>query len=281
MEEKLLIGAHTSAAGGVHNALYEGRDIGATTVQLFTANQRQWTARPLTNEMISLWFSALEETGLEMLMSHASYLINLGCPASENLYKSRQAFGEEIQRCLALKLAFLNVHPGAALKESTEQCIQIIAESLKSYAPLLENTGLTILLETTAGQGSTIGRNFEELKAIIDGVKGTIPIGVCVDTCHIFAAGYDIRDKEHFDAVINQFDDIIGLKYLQAFHLNDSKGALGSCIDRHAPLGEGKIGLECFKLLMNDERTRHIPKYLETPDGPPLWKKEIALLRSL
>lgn len=281
MKEKLLIGAHTSAAGGVHNALIEGVAIGATTVQLFTANQRQWHAKPLSQEALSLWFDTLATTGLEMLMSHGSYLINLGCPTAENLRKSRHAFKEEIERCKALKLDFLNIHPGAALKESPEQCIKTIATSLRESAPVLEGSNLTILLETTAGQGSTIGRTFEELRSIIDEVKQQVPIGVCVDTCHIFAAGYDIRDKQHLDSVLQQFDDIIGLAYLRAFHLNDSKGALGSHLDRHVPLGEGQIGWHCFKELMHDVRTRHVPKYLETPDGPPLWKKEIALLRSL
>lgn len=277
--KKVLIGAHTSAAGGVHNALLEGRDIGATTIQLFTANQRQWHARPLTKEMLDLWFDALQETKLQSLMSHASYLINLGCPLPENLHKSRKAFEEEIKRCLALKLTFLNVHPGAALKESPLHCITTIAESLKAMAPLLFDDSLTILLETTAGQGSTIGRTFEELRAIIDETEGAIPLGVCLDTCHVFAAGYDLRSKAALNEMLEHFDRIIGLKYLRAFHLNDSKGALGSHIDRHAPLGEGKIGLECFKLLMQDPRTRPIPKYLETPDGPPLWTKEIALLK--
>lgn len=279
MKEKLLIGAHTSAAGGVHNALLEGQDIGATTIQLFTANQRQWQAKPLSSEAISLWFEALEKTGMKEIMSHASYLINLGSPTEENLLKSRQAFREEIKRCQDLKLRFLNVHPGAALKESALHCITRISESLKGMASLLEGGDLMILLETTAGQGSTIGRSFEELKAIIDEVEGQIPLGVCLDTCHVFAAGYDLRDKTSFNEMLEQFDRIVGLKYLKAFHVNDSKGALGSHIDRHAPLGEGKIGRECFKLLMQDSRTKHIPKYLETPDGPPLWKKEIACLK--
>ena len=280
MKEKYLIGAHTSAAGGVHNALLEGESIGATTIQLFTANQRQWQAKPLSDEAIKLWFEALEVTGLQEIMSHASYLINLGCPLEENLHKSRHAFAEEIKRCQALKLRFLNVHPGAALKESSLHCITLISESLKGMASLLEKGDLVVLLETTAGQGSTIGRSFEELKAIIDEVGDVIPLGVCLDTCHVFAAGYDLRDRTSLEEMLEQFERIIGLKYLRAFHLNDSKGALGSHIDRHAPLGAGKIGWECFKLLMKDPRTKHIPKYLETPDGPDLWRKEIAELCS-
>ncbi|MEI6532002.1 MAG: deoxyribonuclease IV [Chlamydiota bacterium] len=280
MHDTLLIGAHTSAAGGVHNALLEGKEIGATTIQLFTANQRQWHAKPLSEEVVALWFEALELTGIKEIMSHASYLINLGCPDAENLDKSLHAFKEEIKRCQTLKLRFLNVHPGAALKDSVSNCITRIGHSLKSMAPLLDQGDLMVLLETTAGQGSTVGRSFEELKEILDEVGHQIPLGICLDTCHIFAAGYDLRDKSSFHHTLDEFDRIIGLKHLKAFHVNDSKGALGSHVDRHAPLGDGKIGMECFHLLMKDSRTRHIPKYLETPEGPALWKKEIALLRS-
>ena len=280
MYDPLLIGAHTSAAGGVHNALLEGREIGATTIQLFTANQRQWHAKPLSDEALVSWLKALELTGIQEIMSHASYLINLGCPDPGNLEKSLNTFKDEIKRCQTLKLRFLNVHPGAALKDSPGDCITRINHSLMSMAPLLDKGNLMVLLETTAGQGSSIGSSFEELREILNKAGELIPLGICLDTCHIFAAGYDLRDKCSFDKTIEEFDRIIGLKYLKAFHLNDSKGDLNSHIDRHSSLGEGKVGLECFKLLMNDPRTRHIPKYLETPGGPLLWKKEISLLRS-
>lgn len=276
----LLIGAHTSAAGGVHNALLQGKSIGATTIQLFTSNQRQWKGRVFTPNEIDLWKAALEETGLSSIMSHDSYLINLGAPDPEILAKSRQAFLEEIVRCQQLELTFLNFHPGAARKGGSEQCIELIVESLLSMEKQVEKGSLRLLIECTAGQGSCVGCSFQELHAIIDRVKDRLPIGVCIDTCHAFASGYDLRTPETIDKVLNEFDQIVGLKYLYALHLNDSAKDLGSRVDRHKPLGEGKIGIECFRYLMKDPRTRNVPKYLETPDGPPLWIKEIALLRS-
>lgn len=278
----LLLGAHTSAAGGAHNALLEGKQIGATTIQFFTANQRQWNSKALTPESIELWHRTLAETQLTNIMSHDSYLINLGCPAAENLGKSRSAFREEIQRCLALGLTFLNFHPGAALDAPVEQCLDLIVDSLLGVQDLFSHgPPLRLLLETTAGQGSSVGCTFEQLAYILNRVGGAIPLGVCIDTCHIFVAGYDVRTATAVDAMLNEFDRVIGLQHLYAFHLNDSTKGLGSRVDRHQPLGEGAIGLECFKTLMTDPRTRLLPKYLETPGGPPLWTREIALLRSI
>lgn len=281
-EGALLLGAHTSAAGGAHNALLEGKQIGTTTIQFFTANQRQWNSKPLTPESIKLWHSTLEQTQLTNIMSHDSYLINLGCPAADNLGKSRSAFREEIERCLALGVKYLNFHPGAALDAPIEQCLDLIVESLLGVQDLFSHgPRLRLLLETTAGQGSTVGCRFEQLAYILDKAGGTIPLGVCIDTCHIFVAGYDIRTAAAVDATLNEFDRVIGLQHLYAFHFNDSTKGLGSRVDRHQPLGEGAIGLECFKTLMTDPRTRLLPKYLETPGGPPLWTREIALLRSM
>jgi deoxyribonuclease-4 len=275
----LLIGAHTSAQGGVQNALIEGKKIGATTVQLFTANQRQWKSKTYTQEELDLWFKTLEETGLKKIMSHDSYLINLGCPNEETLLKSLAAFQGEIERCKALKISFLNFHPGSALTEDPQACLDQICKSLLEMEPLMENSPTRLLLESTAGQGTTVGWKFEHLAYIIKKVEKKIPIGVCIDTCHSFAAGYDMRDEKSFDATLKEFDAVVGLKNLYAFHLNDSKKGLGCRVDRHEPLGEGQIGIECFKLLMQDPRTREIPKYLETPLGPELWVKEIAMLR--
>jgi len=276
--KELLIGAHTSAAGGVHNALYHGQRIGATTIQFFTANQRQWKAKEYSREQIDLWFEALEETGLKKVMSHDSYLINLGAPNPENLEKSRTAFIQEIQRCAALEITFLNFHPGSALKEEPQLCLDRICESLLMMEPHLEGCKTRLLLESTAGQGSNLGYSFEQLGYILNNVKEKIRIGVCIDTCHSFAAGYDLRTKEALDKSLKEFDKMVGLKHLYAFHLNDSLKGLGSRVDRHKPLGEGEIGIECFKELMRDERTREIPKYLETPE-PERWPEEIAMLR--
>jgi deoxyribonuclease-4 len=277
--EELLIGAHTSAAGGAWNALLEGQEIGATTIQLFTANQKRWESKPLDHEAIKKWAETLKETGLKKIMSHDSYLINLGAPDPEVLGKSRAAFRAEVERCQALDLAFLNFHPGAALKMGVEPCLDRICESLLELEPLLHKGSLRLLLEATAGQGSVVGATFEELAYILNKVKGKIPIGICVDTAHIFVAGYDIRTPETFDKTWKDFDRVIGLEHLYALHVNDSMKPFGSRVDRHAFLGEGEIGIECFKLLMRDPRTREIPKYLETPGGPEIWKKEIAMLR--
>lgn len=279
--EHLLLGAHTSASGGVHHALLEGKEIQATTIQLFTSNQKQWQGRALSSEMIESWQEALKETGISHIMSHDSYLINLGGPRQEILEKSRKAFLEEIGRCLQLSVTYLNFHPGASLDGDVQECLDRIVESLLLARPLLENDATRLLLETTAGQGSTIGHCFEHLAYIIDKVKDQIPIGVCIDTCHIFVAGYDIRTAEGWNQTLSEFDRIIGLSHLYAFHLNDSLKGLGSRVDRHQPLGEGQIGWDCFRFLMTDPRTRCLPKYLETPGGKELWKKEIEQLQKL
>lgn len=279
--DQLLIGAHTSAAGGTHNAILEGKRIGATTVQLFTANQKRWEGKPLTEEGIALFKESVVESGLKEIMSHDSYLINLGCPNEDTLTKSLRAFRDELKRCLQLGITYMNFHPGAALKEPEQQCLDKICESLLQMEDLVGNQDTTtLLLETTAGQGSTVGYAFEQLGYIVEKVHRKIPIGVCVDTCHIFAAGYNIRDSKGWEKTLQEFNRFIGLKYLRAFHLNDSLKDVGSRVDRHQPLGEGKIGIECFKFLMQDPRTREIPKYLETPGGPELWEKEIELLRN-
>jgi deoxyribonuclease IV len=279
MSEKIWLGAHTSAAGGVHNALLQGRDIGATTIQLFTSNQRQWSSREIALEEIAIWEKALHETGIGKVMSHDSYLINLGSSDPEILQKSKKAFREEIERCRALKIPFLNFHPGSAVGESEEKCLDTIVSSLLEMEDLAGKTHF--LLEMTAGQGSSVGYNFRQIHYILEKVSGKIPTGVTIDTCHIFAAGYDIRTAEGWKKTLDEFDKTIGLKYLQAFHLNDSVKDIGSRVDRHSPIGQGKIGLESFRFLMTSELTRSLPKYLETPDGPKLWKNEIALLKSL
>lgn len=275
----LLIGAHCSAAGGAFNALYEGQSIGATTIQLFTANQRTWSTKPLEDEAVEKWRIALEETDLKEIMSHDSYLINLGAPDPTNLEKSRHLFAEEIKRCTRLGITYLNFHPGAAIDDPVEQCLDRIVESLLETAPLLEESSTTLLLETTAGQGSTVGHAFDQIGYILKRVGKTIPIGVCFDTCHCFCAGYDIRTQEGWNETLNAFDQEIGLQWLRAFHVNDSMRPFASRKDRHACLGEGEIGLEAFRILMTDPRTRTLPKYLETPEGAAKWKEEIKMLR--
>jgi deoxyribonuclease-4 len=277
--EELLIGAHTSAQGGVHHAILQGQEIGATTVQLFTSNQRRWEGKPIAEEEVILFKEAVKATGFKKIMSHDSYLINLGSANAETLHKSQKAFREEIARCQKLDLAFLNFHPGAALTSSEEECLEQIIKSLEKLEDLVEKGNTRLLLEATAGQGSCIGWRFEHLGYLVHRLHKKIRIGVCIDTCHIFAAGYDIRTREAWDATLEEFDKVVGLKHLYAFHLNDSYKPFKSRKDRHAPLGKGEIGLECFKVMMIHPLIREIPKYLETPEGPELWKKEIALLR--
>lgn len=277
--DELLIGAHTSAQGGAYKAILEGFEIGATTVQLFTSNQKRWEGKPITDEDTARFKEAVLSTGLTHIMSHDSYLINLGSPTHESLHKSRKAFKEELMRCQQLGLTYLNFHPGAALESTEEECLETIAKSLEDLESLAHKGSTRLLLETTAGQGSSVGWKFEHLGYIIDRVHKKIPIGVCIDTCHIFAAGYDIRTKKGWEETLEEFDRTIGLKHLYALHVNDSMKPLGSRRDRHAPLGKGEIGIECFKAMMAHPLLRVIPKYLETPEGPPLWKHEIALLR--
>jgi deoxyribonuclease IV len=213
-------------------------------------------------------------------MSHDSYLINLGCPNPENLQKSKIAFKKELIRCQKLGIAYLNFHPGAFLHSSEEVCLKTIVRSLEELSDLTDKGSTRLLIETTAGQGSAVGYTFDHLAYLIERLHKKLPIGVCIDTCHIFAAGYDLRTPKAFDHTIKEFDRIIGLKHLFAFHVNDSLKPLASRIDRHAPLGEGEIGMDCFKALMQHPQTRHLPKYLETPGGLPLWTKEIKLLKS-
>lgn len=279
-KQPLLLGAHTSAAGGLHNALFQGKEIGATTIQLFTSNQRQWKSKPINDEEVELWESALKETGLQKIMSHSSYLINLGSFDPEIIEKSRLCFAEELRRCHRLGISFLNFHPGANTSNvETEKCLDQIIAALLELEELCQQGPTRLLLETTAGQGSTVGWRFEELAYLVDALQGKIPIGVCIDTCHIFVAGYDIRTKETLEKMVQDFDRAVGLNHLFAFHLNDSVKPLGSRTDRHANLGEGEIGLECFKFMMQHPKLRDIPKYLETPDGTAAWQKEIIMLK--
>lgn len=281
MKKVPLLGAHISIAGGLHMALLAGKEIGATTIQIFTANQRTWVTKQIPEEEITLFHKALKDTGLTHIMSHDSYLINLGSPNVDVRQKSVQAFRQEILRCLALDLTFLNFHPGAALDSPREVCLQAISEALLSMADCFEDhPKLQLLLETMAGQGSVLGAKFEDIATIIETVKGKIPIGVCMDTCHTFAAGYDIRTKEALDQTLKEFDRVIGLKYLKAMHLNDSVFGLDSHKDRHYPIGHGMIGKEGFSAIMKEPRLTSLPKYLETPGGLEVWKEEIALLKS-
>ena len=272
-------GAHVSASGGVENAIKNAKDIGATAFALFTKNQRQWLAPALSTEQIATFRNAMIEAGYEpkQVLPHDSYLINLGHPEDEGLAKSRESFFEEMQRCELLGLDRLNFHPGSHLKKiSEEESLNRIAESINMA--LARTKGVTAVLENTAGQGSNLGFRFEHLAYIIERVEDKSRVGVCLDTCHSFAAGYDLRTKEACDATFAEFDRVVGFNYLRGMHLNDAMKPLGSRVDRHSPLGDGEIGWECFKYIAQDPRFDNIPLVLETPDEVR-WPEEIAKLK--
>jgi len=276
-----FVGAHTSAAGGVFNAIKNAQLIGASAFALFTKNQRQWSAKPLDTKTIDTFKSYLEDSGIEPqhVLPHDSYLINLGSPDSEKRAKSYDAFVDEIERCEQLGLDRLNFHPGSHLnKIGEDECLDLIAQSLNRA--LDATTGVTLVLENTAGQGSNLGYKFEHLAHIIDRVEDKSRVGVCIDTCHMFTAGYDIRTKDSYEITMSQFENIVGFEYLKGMHLNDSKPELGSRVDRHQSIGKGKIGLDAFRFIMNDKRMDDIPLILETIDSS-IWAEEIRLLYSL
>ena len=273
-------GAHVSASGGVENAVRNAKEIGATGFALFTKNQRQWLAPELTIAQIDTFKQAMAEAGYTaaQVLPHDSYLINLGHPDEDGLEKSRESFFEEMHRCELLGLDRLNFHPGSHLKRIDEEgSLKRIAESIN--IALGRSEGVTAVLENTAGQGSNLGFKFEHLAYIIDRVDDKSRVGVCLDTCHSFAAGYDLRTREACDATFAEFERIVGFKYLRGMHLNDAMRPLGSRIDRHSPLGDGEIGWECFKYIAGDARFDNIPLILETPDEER-WAKEIELLNS-
>ncbi len=275
------VGAHVSAAGGVWNAPLNAQRIGATAFGLFTKNQRQWRARPLAAEEIELFRAHCRQAGYrpEQILPHDSYLINLGHPEAEGLARSREAFVEEMRRCQELGLVYLNFHPGSHLgRISEEACIARIAESIN--IALDRTRGVTAVIENTAGQGTNIGHRFEHLAAIIDRVEDRSRVGVCLDTCHGFAAGYDLKSDEGYAAALARFDAVVGFSYLRALHLNDGKKGLGSRVDRHEHIGAGTLGLETFRRIMNDPRFEEIPMILETPDENR-WAEEIRLLLGL
>lgn len=271
------IGAHVSASGGVESAPVNAHKIGANAFALFTKNQRQWVSKPLTEESIRLFKEncAKYDFQPEYILPHDSYLINLGHPEPEGLEKSRAAFLDEMQRCEQLGLKLLNFHPGSHLnKISVEDCLSLIAESIN--ITLEKTKEVTAVIENTAGQGSNLGNEFWHLKYIIDRVEDKTRVGVCLDTCHTFTAGYDLL--EDYEKVFNEFEEVVGFQYLRAMHLNDSKKALGSRVDRHDSIGKGFIGFPFFEKSMRDPRFDNMPLILETIDET-LWPQEIAWLR--
>jgi len=274
------IGAHVSASGGVFNAPKNAHDIGANAFALFTKNQRRWEAKALDETTIRKFKAACLRYKIkpENILPHDSYLINLGHPEAQALQKSRSAFVDEMQRCEQLGLSLLNFHPGSHLKKITElDCLKRIAESIN--LALQQTTSVCAVIENTAGQGTNLGYRFEHLASIIEQVDDKQRVGVCIDTCHTFAAGYDLRGFNATEATFKDYADIVGFEYLRAMHINDSKVAYASRVDRHAPLGAGEIGWDCFEFIMKDSRFNNIPLVLETTDET-LWTEEIKRLKA-
>jgi deoxyribonuclease-4 len=291
-----FVGAHVSASGGVDNAPLNAMAIGAKAFALFTKNQRQWVAKPLETKTIDAFHQNLEKSGIlpKHILPHDSYLINLGHPEVEKLEKSRDAFIDELERCRILGLDKLNFHPGSHLtkipKKDPEyhdklmyaelQCLDVIAESLNRAIDATKDSNVKLVIENTAGQGSNLGYKFEHLAHIIEKVEDKSRVGVCIDTCHMFTAGYDIRTRETYDETWSRFDKVVGREYLMGMHINDSKPKLGSRVDRHDSLGQGEIGWDAFKFIMNDSRMDDIPLILETIDES-IWAQEINALYAL
>lgn len=275
------VGAHVSTAGGVDQAPLNARAIGARAFALFTKNQRQWAAKPYSEETIAAFKANLAQVGIAPghVLAHDSYLINLGHPEAQARQKSRDAFLDELHRCAQLGLPLLNFHPGAHLeKVSEEECLTLVADSL-NWA-LERSAGVSAVIENTAGQGSTVGYRFEHLAAIIDRVEDPSRVGVCLDTCHTFTAGYDLRSTEACAATFAEFERVVGFRWLRGLHLNDAKPDLGSRVDRHHSLGQGKLGLTVFRYIMNDPRFEELPMILETIDEG-LWAQEIEMLYAM
>lgn len=270
-----------STAGGVENAPINARKIGASCFALFTKNQRQWQAKPLSDKSINDFKANCSTLGFgpRQILAHDSYLINLGHPEQAALEKSRLAFIDEMQRCRQLGIAMLNFHPGSTLnKISMDGCLATIAQSIN--LALQKVPDVMAVIENTAGQGSNVGFTFEQIKAIIDRVDDQSRIGVCIDTCHAFAAGYDFVTREGYEKTWDRFDSIIGFEKLKGMHLNDAKKQINSRVDRHESIGKGQLGLAAFRQIMEDNRLNNIPMILETPDSD-IWAKEISLLKSL
>jgi len=291
-----FVGAHVSVSGGVDKAPLNAMKIGAKAFAMFTKNQRQWVAKPLEDKMIESFKTNLKKSGIlpKHVLPHDSYLINLGNPDIEKLEKSREAFIDELKRCDQLGLEMLNFHPGSHLvkvakrdplyqekiMEAELECLDLIAKSMNLAIEATKDLNVKLVIENTAGQGTNLGYKFEHLAHLIDKIEDKSRVGVCLDTCHTFTAGYDLRTKEAYKQTMDEFDRIVGFEYLSGMHLNDSKPKLGSRVDRHHSLGQGELGWDTFRFIMNDSRMDDIPLILETIDDT-IWAEEIAELYKL
>lgn len=276
-----LLGAHTSTSGGLSNAIEEGKEIKADVLQIFSKNQRQWLGRDYKEGEVAQFHRAIEESGIRPVMVHTSYLINLASTNEDTLNKSIAAMIDELHRCHLLKIPYLVLHPGSHLGEGEEAGIKKISQHLKKVVNEAKVDDVIILLETTAGQGTNLGYTFEQLREIMDQSGVEKHLAVCMDTCHIFAAGYDLRTPPAWQKTKQTFDDVIGLAKLKGFHLNDSQKGLGSKVDRHDQIGKGLLGKETFEILLNDPDMSGLPMILEVPGGIKAYKEDLKILRGL
>lgn len=277
-----LIGAHMSIAGGVSNAFDHAEKVDCATLQIFTKSSNQWKSKPYSEDEIERFHRRQKETGIYPVIAHTAYLINIASPKEAIYKKSITALINEIERCHLLRIEDLVLHPGSYLDTTEEQGIRKIIDTLNQIISSTHETSVRISLETTAGQGTNLGYKFEQIAEMISGIENKDRVSVCIDTCHIFAAGYDIRDRESYLKTMKEFDDTIGLKYLKAIHMNDSKMEFAKKRDRHAHLGQGTIGADAFRFIMQDDRLIDVPKLLETPkeeDGKSMDEVNLNLLR--
>ncbi len=276
-----LLGAHVSISKGIYNAPKRGRNLDCDVIQIFSKNQMQWQAKPFTEDDINKFRENVEKYEIKDVVIHTSYLINIGSPEKEKLKKSQDALIDEFHRADQLGIPYIVLHPGSHMGKGEELGLGIIADSINYILDVTKDSNVMLLLETTAGQGSNLGYRFEHLAYLIDKTEQKERIGVCFDTCHVFAAGYDIRTKDAYEETMKKFNDTIGISNLKVFHLNDSKNDLGTRKDRHEHIGKGYIGIDGFRFLVNDERFNDRPMILETPGGEKYYKENLEVLRSL
>jgi deoxyribonuclease IV len=277
----MYLGAHVSTSGGVDKAPANGARIGCEAIQIFTKNQRQWKAKPLSEAERENYHKEIQGSQIQLTVSHDSYLINLASPEDDILKRSREAFEDEVERCEQLEIPYLICHPGSHVGSGEKVGLKKIAESINSTLDKKPGYKTQLLLETTAGQGTNLGYRFEQLAEILEFIKEKDRVGICVDSCHIFAAGYDIRTADAYQSTLKQLEEVIGLRKLRAFHLNDSKTPLGSRVDRHEHIGQGHIGVEAFRLIVNDERFQGLPMVIETPGEQEDFVRNLKRLKGL
>lgn len=277
----MFLGAHVSTSGGVDKAPVNGARIGCEAIQIFTKNQRQWKTKSLSEAEIKNYRSEIQRSQIQLTVSHDSYLINLASPEDDILKRSKEAFEDEVERCEQLEIPYLIFHPGSHVGSGEKAGLKRIAESINSTLDKKPGYKTQLLLETTAGQGTNLGYRFEQLAEILEFIKEKDRVGICVDSCHIFAAGYDIRTADAYQSTLKQLEEVIGLRKLRAFHLNDSKTPLGSRVDRHEHIGQGHIGVEAFRLIVNDERFQGLPMVIETPGEQEDFVRNLKRLKGL